>query len=260
MLSVIKVGGKLVDDPSSLATLARGVMAVEGRVVLVHGGGPEITLWQERLGIPVEWKDGLRVTSRAGMQVTAMVLSGWMNKRLVSSILTERGRAIGISGEDGIMEALRKKGGALGEVGEVAAVDIRPLAALLESGMIPVVSPVSRGPEGGPLNVNGDEAAIALASALGADRLLLLSDVPGVLVEGSVMSEIDAERAAELTASGAIHGGMQVKVEMALNAARLGMEVRIGDGTLLTEPGGGTCVHHVRLASLVGGPVLGARA
>ncbi|MEX0980133.1 MAG: acetylglutamate kinase [Gemmatimonadota bacterium] len=259
MLTVVKVGGKLVDDPESLAALARGLVALEGSVVVVHGGGPEITAWQERLGIPVEWNEGLRVTTPPGMQVTAMVLSGWMNKRLVAALLDAEGRAVGISGEDGrLMEAERKRDGALGEVGQVVAIDIRPIEVLLHGGMIPVVSPVSRGPEGAPLNVNGDEAAIALAGSLGADRLLLLSDVPGVLVDDEALESIDAERAAELVASGAVTGGMQVKVEMALEAARQGVDVRIGNRTLLDDPEGGTCIRvNGSTATLAEGPSVG---
>jgi acetylglutamate kinase len=260
VLTVVKVGGKLVDDPESLAALARGLVALEGSLVVVHGGGPEITAWQERLGIPVEWNEGLRVTTPSGMQVTAMVLSGWMNKRLVAALLDAEGRAVGISGEDGrLMEAERKRDGALGEVGQVVAIDIRPIEALLHGGMIPVVSPVSRGPEGAPLNVNGDEAAIALAGSLGADRLLLLSDVPGVLVDDEALESIDAELAAEFVASGAVTGGMQVKVEMALEAARQGVEVRIGNRTLLDDPEGGTCIRVGRSsATLAGGPSAGS--
>lgn len=255
MLTVVKIGGKLVDDPEGAAALARQLVAFPGSVVVVHGGGPEITAWQERLGIPVEWKDGLRVTSRSGMQVTAMVLSGWMNKRLVAAILDAGGRAVGLSGEDGaLIEADRKGGGELGEVGRVTAVDIRPVEAILDGGMIPVVSPVSRGPEGAPLNVNGDEAAIALAAALGADRLLLLSDVPGVLVEDEPLKEIDPALASDLVASGAIAGGMQVKVSMAFEVARRGVHVRIGNSSLLTSPTAGTHVEvPQRLALRVAG-------
>ena len=131
MLTVIKVGGTVASAPDTLAALATAVAAVPGARVLVHGGGPEITAWQERLGLPVEWRDGLRITTPAAVQVTAMVLSGWVNKRVVAALVGAGEDAVGLSGEDGgLLKALRKDGGRLGEVGEVAEVDARPLRAL----------------------------------------------------------------------------------------------------------------------------------
>lgn len=235
MLTVVKVGGAVAGSPAELAALAASVRALPGARVVVHGGGAEITAWQEKLGLPVEWRDGLRVTTPAGMQVTAMVLSGWVNKRVVAALIDTGERAVGLSGEDGaLLTAERKDGGKLGEVGEITGVDARPLQALLDGGMLPVVSPVSRGPAGVPLNVNADEAAIALAVGLRADRLLLVSDVPGVLMDGKPLERITAAAAADLLASGVVKGGMGVKVRQALEAARKGVEVRIGDGSLLT--------------------------
>ena len=175
MLTVVKVGGAVAGAPAEVAAFASAVAALPGSRVVVHGGGTEITAWQERLGLPVEWKDGLRVTTPAAMQVTAMVLSGLVNKRLAAALIDAGELAVGISGEDGgLVRALRRDGGRLGEVGEVAGVDPRPLCALLDAGILPVVSPVSRGPGGAPLNVNADEAAIALAVGLAANRLLLV--------------------------------------------------------------------------------------
>ena len=243
MLTVIKVGGAVASAPDALAALATAVAAVPGARVLVHGGGPEITAWQERLGLPVEWRDGLRITTPAAVQVTAMVLSGWVNKRVVAALVGAGEDAVGLSGEDGgLLKALRKDGGRLGEVGEVAEVDARPLRALLDAGLLPVVSPVSRGPEGVPLNVNADEAAIALAAALTADRLLLVSDVAGVLVDGRPLARITRAVAEELLARDVVQGGMAVKVRQALGAARAGVEVRIGDGAILADGLAGTRV------------------
>ena len=243
MLTVIKVGGAVASAPDALAALATAVAAVPGARVLVHGGGPEITAWQERLGLPVEWRDGLRITTPAAVQVTAMVLSGWVNKRVVAALVGAGEDAVGLSGEDGgLLKALRKDGGRLGEVGEVAEVDARPLRALLDAGLLPVVSPVSRGPEGVPLNVNADEAAIALAAALTADRLLLVSDVAGVLVDGRPLGRITRAVAEELLARDVVQGGMAVKVRQALGAARAGVEVRIGDGAILADGLAGTRV------------------
>lgn len=235
--TVVKVGGALAGDVAALEGLARDVAALDGPVVVVHGGGAEVTAWQERLGLEVRWEDGLRVTTPEGARITAMVLSGWTNKRIVSALLSAGTPAAGLSGEDGLLRAVRKDGGRLGEVGEIVEVRATALHALLGAGIVPVVSPVSRGPAGEPLNVNADEAAIALAGALGAERLLLCSDVPGVLVDGRVLPSLDIREAKALLATGAIHGGMAVKVRQALLAVAEGVEVSIGDGGLLRKGG-----------------------
>jgi acetylglutamate kinase len=243
VLTVVKVGGAVAGAPSELAALASSVAGIAGARVVVHGGGAEITAWQKRLDLPVEWRDGLRVTTPEAIKVTAMVLSGWVNKRVVAALIDAGEIAVGISGEDGgLLRAVRREGGKLGEVGEITAVEPRVLRALLAAGLLPVVSPVSRGPEGAPLNVNADEAAIALAVGLAADRLLLVSDVPGVLVDGAALPRVTASGAAELLERGVATGGMAVKMRQALEAARAGVEVRIGDGALLTDAGAGTCV------------------
>lgn len=243
MLTVVKLGGKPAGSPEGLQALVQEIGDLSGDVVVVHGGGADITRWQERLALPVEWRGGLRVTTPEAMQVTAMVLSGWINKRVVSAFVASGRRAVGLSGEDaGIFRAERKDGGRLGEVGSVTSVDPSAVLALLGAGFLPVISPVSRGPAGEPLNVNADESAIALAGALRAERLLLLSDVPGVLSGGRVICEMGPGEVSDLVESGVASGGMRVKVEMALEAARRGVEVRIGDHTLLTHPSSGTRV------------------
>ncbi len=241
MLTVVKVGGAVAGAPADLTTLCAAIAAMPGERVVVHGGGSEITAWQERLGLEVEWLDGLRVTTPEAMKVTAMVLSGWVNKRVVAGLIDAGQLAVGLSGEDGgLLRAQRREGGKLGEVGEVTGVDPRPLRALLGGGMLPVVSPVSRGPGGTPLNVNADEAAIALAVGLTADRLLLVSDVPGVLVNGAPVPRITAAAASDLLVREVVKGGMAVKVRQALAAAHGGVEVRIGDGGLLADDAAGT--------------------
>jgi acetylglutamate kinase len=241
MLTVVKVGGSLMKDASALGEVARALAALPGRTVVVHGGGPEITQWQERLGLSVEWRDGLRVTSLESVQVASMVLTGWVNKRIVSALARAGQLALGVSGEDGrLIEAVRKEGGRLGEVGEVARVNHALLRTLIAAGTTPVISPISSGPEGVPLNVNADEAAIAVAAALPASRLLLVSDVPGVLVDGQVVSTLTAADAERLIRAGAATGGMVVKLRQALVAARAGVEVRIGGGEILTDPAAGT--------------------
>ncbi len=250
MLTVAKVGGAALAGPGTQATLAGALARVPGPLVVVHGGGPEISAWQTRLGLPVRWDRGLRVTSPEVMQVAAMVLSGWVNKRLVAALLAEGLPAVGLSGEDGaLLTATPAAGGRLGRVGEVAAVDVRPVQALLAAGLVPVVSPVSRGSDGEPMNVNADEAAAALAGALGAARLLLVSDVPGVLVEGAVVPTLDGTEAAALLASGAAARGMAVKLRHALGAAAAGVDVTVGGEAILTDPAAGT---RVRRAAAVG--------
>jgi len=241
VLTVVKIGGALLRGESALPGVARSISALPGKAVVVHGGGPEITSWQERLGLPVEWRDGLRVTSAASVQVAAMVLTGWVNKRIVSALLDVGHLALGLSGEDGrLIEAVRKEGGRLGEVGEVATVNAALLRSLLSAGITPVLSPISRGPGGVPLNVNADEVAIAVAAALPATRLLLVSDVPGVLSDGVVIARLTAADAEDMVQSGAVSGGMMVKVRQALVAASAGVEVRIGGGDLLDDPEAGT--------------------
>jgi acetylglutamate kinase len=241
MLTVVKVGGSLLKEGSSLPAVARALSELPGRTVVVHGGGPEITHWQERLGLSVEWRDGLRVTTAESVQVASMVLTGWMNKRIVSALIGAGQVALGVSGEDGgLLEAERKEGGRLGEVGEVVAVNQMLLRALLAAGVTPVISPISRGPGGVPLNVNADEAAIAVAAALPASRLLLVSDVPGVLVDGRVVSRLSAADAEQLIQRGAATGGMVVKIRQALVAAHAGVEVRIGGGEILSDESSGT--------------------
>jgi acetylglutamate kinase len=208
VLTVVKVGGALLRDDASLPQVARALAELPGHTVVVHGGGPEITRWQERLGLEVEWRDGLRVTTPESVQIASMVLTGWINKRIVSALVGAGLIAAGVSGEDGaLLQAERKEGGRLGEVGEVALVNPKILRAMLDAGITPVVSPISRGPNGVPLNVNADEAAIAVAAALPATRLLLVSDVPGVLVNGRVEPQITAAEAESLIQSGGAPGG-----------------------------------------------------
>lgn len=241
-LVVVKVGGRTVSDAGSLAALARALLALP-RAVVVHGGGDEVTALQRRLGLEPEWRDGLRVTTAASLDVVGMVLSGRINKRVVRSLLDGGVPAAGISGEDGgLLVAEPVRGGALGRVGAVVAVDPTLPRALVAAGLIPVISPVSRGTDGAPLNVNADDAAAALAGALGAERLLLVSDVPGVRADtGPVpeLPELTERAAAAALASGAIDGGMAPKVRAGLMAVAGGVaDVRIGDLSLLTGAAG----------------------
>ncbi len=235
MLTVVKIGGAWLEAGGD-ATAFRALADLPGELVVVHGGGKEISRWLERAGVPVEWFEGLRVTRGDGLQLTAMVLSGWVNKRVVEAMDRAGRPAVGISGEDGrLLRAEPLDQDRLGEVGRVVAVDPGVIRALLAAGYSPVISPVSAGGDGGrPFNVNADEAAIHVARGVEANRLLLISDVPGVLAEGELLSEVDEAIAAELARRAVLLGGMRVKVEQALEVARTGVEVRIGDASLLT--------------------------
>lgn len=233
-LTVVKVGGATVDDPTVWSALARAV-AAGGSWLVVHGGGAELTGWQRRLGLRSEWRDGLRVTTDADMDVVVMVLSGRVNKRVVAALLGAGCSAAGISGEDdGLLRAAPLTD--LGRAGRVACVKPGLLRTLLSAGIVPVVSPVSRGPDGRPVNVNADDAASALAVALSADRLFFLSDISAVRVGEQDLAELDGASAAAALADGTIGGGMAPKVRAALRAAEAGVpDVRIGAAGLLSE-------------------------
>ncbi len=241
MLNVVKLGGAAAADSEALCRTAGRIVALPGRSVVVHGGGAEISSWQERLGMPVTWRDGLRVTTPEALQVTAMVLSGWMNKRVVQAFTDLDARAVGISGEDGrLLEAAYAQGGALGEVGEIVRVRPELVEALLAQDFLPVVSPLSRGPGGAPLNVNADEAALHLAASMGATRIYLISDVPGVQVGGSVVATLAPSEARRLLDDHTATGGMAVKLRQALIAADMGVDVAIGGPSLLDDVDSGT--------------------
>jgi acetylglutamate kinase len=238
MLTVVKIGGAWLEQGPAASSF-RDLADLPGQLVVVHGGGKEISRWMERTGLPIEWRDGLRVTRGDSLQLTAMALSGWVNKRVVESLDRAGRPALGISGEDGgLLRADPLDPERFGEVGRVVSVDARPLRAILAGGFTPVVSPLSRGAVGRPLNVNADEAAIRIATAVRANRLLLLSDVPGVLAQGALVPSLDRATAAGMVETGSLVGGMRVKVEQALEAAEAGVEVRIGDEGLLHGEGG----------------------
>jgi acetylglutamate kinase len=243
-VTVIKVGGNEVDDGEWLARLAGAVAGRAGRTVLVHGGGKEVTALQRALGAEPEWRDGLRVTGDEGMRAVAMVLSGLVNKRIASALLTAGVDALGISGEDG---ALLEAEVALGRTGEVRRVRSALLHGLLAQGLVPVVSPVSRGPDGRALNVNADDAAAAVAAAMEAGELLFVSNVPGVLAGGEVVAAIGACEVEALIADGTAAGGMAPKLRAAARAAAGGVaRVRIGGVEMLGDEAAGTRVHAAR--------------
>jgi acetylglutamate kinase len=242
-ITVVKVGGHEVDDPAWLERMAMTVANRPGATVVIHGGGKEVSALQRTMGAEPEWRDGLRVTTPDTMRAVAMVLSGIVNKRIVSALLTAGADAAGISGEDGaLLKARFSHGGALGRTGEIEEVRTELLLGWIDAGIVPVVSPVSRGPDGGALNVNADDAAAAVAAALGADELLFVSNVAGVLADGSLIGSIDSDDVERLIGDGTASGGMAPKLRSAARAASAVGRVRIGGLEMLEDTDAGTRV------------------
>ena len=225
------------------------------KVVLVHGGGPEISETMQRLGKKSEFVDGLRVTDRETVDIVQMVLAGKINKTLVNLLEMKGGRAMGLSGMDGRLIEARMKDERLGYVGEITEVNIKPVTDLLEKGYIPVISTLGCDREGNTDNINGDTAAARVAGALGAERLIMLSDIPGLLRDkddpATLIPELTIQEAAKLRNEGVISGGMIPKVECCVDAIRAGVrKVIIMDGRvphsilmeILTDEGAGTMV------------------
>lgn len=219
---VYKVGGPALEDPSLVGPLAREVSRGEGRVILVHGGGRQIEKMLAALHIESRFVDGRRATSPEAMEVVEMVLSAAMNKGLAAGLTRSGVPAVGLSGRDAGMIRVRFEPG-LGRVGTPAAVDTRLVEAAWTAGLVPVVSPVSAGPDYEAVNVNADEAALGLASALGARSLVYLSDVDGVRIGETTVPTLTAAEAARSIEDGTIAGGMALKVRVALDAARAGV-------------------------------------
>ena len=260
---VIKYGGHAMGDEDAARQFARDVVLLEQTAVnpvVVHGGGPQIETMLKRLGIKSQFAAGLRVTDAATIEVVEMVLAGSINKQIVSHINQAGGKAVGLCGKDGGMVTARKvspQGGAgaadLGFVGEPEKVDTMVLNQILGRELIPVLAPVAAGKNGETFNVNADVFAGYIAGALKAKRLLLLTDVPGVLDKSKKLIErLSVNDARKLIADGTISGGMIPKVETCINALDLGVEgVAIVDGRvphavlleLFTDHGAGTLIH-----------------
>lgn len=246
---VLKVGGNELDDPDFLLGLVNAVAAVrrEGHhPVIVHGGGKAVTDLQARLGLPEQRVEGLRVTDNASMDVVEMVLSGLINKRIVRALVNAGMRAAGVSGvDDGAIyvEKLWHPLGDLGRVGEVQDVDDHLLLALLDAGILPVVSPVSFGAlDALSYNVNADHAATAIAAKLGAIKLVFISNVPGILVAGRVVRAVTADQAEQWIDEGIIFGGMIPKVRSAVDAVRNGVAQAVITNLAGIQDGAGTGV------------------
>lgn len=244
MRRVIKIGGRAQSDPTLIAQLA----AASGRgqsLVIVHGGGDEVSALQRRLGLEPQFRGGRRVTSVEDLELVRMVLSGATNKRLVAQLLSAGVRAVGLSGEDAGLLTARITDPDFGRVGGAMTAHPELLTHLWSGGFIPVVSPLGRDADdlqGGGLNVNGDDAAAAIAAAIGADEMLLVADVAGVLDDaGAVIAELDGPAAQSLVARGVAKGGMAAKLEAGALALRGGVRrVRIGDLRAITDAAAGT--------------------
>ena len=225
------------------------------KVVLVHGGGPEISDIMKRLGKKAEFVNGLRVTDKETVDIVQMVLAGKVNKTLVNLLNMKGGRAVGVSGIDGGIIEATMKDEALGYVGEITKIRTKPILDLLENGYIPVVSTVAGDKQGNTYNINGDTAAAHIAGALNAERLIMMTDIAGVLMDkddpSTLIPHITVEEAKGLYDSGVISGGMIPKVDCCIEALEHGVEnVIIMDGRiphsilmeLLTDEGAGTMV------------------
>ncbi len=225
------------------------------KVVLVHGGGPEITDIMNKLGKEPEFVDGLRVTDKESVDIVQMVLAGKVNKTLVNMLEMKGGKAMGISGMDGRLIEAEVKDERLGYVGSITKINIEPVTDLLEKGYIPVVSTVGCDEDGNTYNINGDTAAAYIAGALNAERLIMMTDIAGVLQDkddpDTLIPEIPVSKIEKLYKDGVVTGGMIPKVECCVKAIEAGVKnVVIMDGRvphsilmeLLTDEGAGTMV------------------
>ena len=266
---VVKYGGHAMGAEQMARDFSRDIVLLEQLAinpVVVHGGGPQIGAMLEKLGIRSQFSDGLRVTDAKTVEVVEMVLAGSINKQLVGYINDAGGKGIGLTGKDGNLVRARKLARAvvdpgsnlekvidLGFVGEPEKVDVTVLTQILGRELIPVLAPVAGGADGVTYNINADTFAGAIAGALKAKRLLLLTDVPGVLDKSKqLIQELSTDDVRRLIADGTISGGMIPKVETCIEALELGVEgVVILDGKvphavlleLLTDHGAGTLIH-----------------
>ncbi len=255
---VIKYGGHAMVDHELRASFALDIVLLKHigvRPVIVHGGGPQIAIALERLGIESTFVDGLRVTDADTMEVVEMVLGGEVNREIVELVQQGGGRAIGLTGSDGGMIRVRRKqvdGHDLGRVGEIVSVDSTPISAMAEAGFVPVVAPIGADEHGLSYNVNADEVAGGIARALGAEKLILLTDIEGVRDErGLLISQFSVVEARKYIAEGTIRDGMIPKVNCCIDALAAGvprahiLDGRVQHAVLLeifTDSGVGTLV------------------
>ncbi|MBR2635234.1 MAG: acetylglutamate kinase [Clostridia bacterium] len=255
---VVKYGGNAMIDENLKMQVMEDVALlwlIGVKIVLVHGGGPEISEMMEKLGKKAVFEDGLRVTDKETVDIVQMVLAGKVNKTLVNLIESKGGRAMGISGMDGRLIEAKIKDERLGYVGKITKVNTRPITDLLEKNYIPVISTIGCDREGNSYNINGDTAAAHIAGALGAERLIMMTDIAGILKDredpSSLIHYVSIKEAQTLKEQGIVSGGMIPKVECCIEAIREGVKnVVIMDGRvphsilmeLLTDEGAGTMV------------------
>ena len=241
---VIKLGGRVQSAPDLMQRLHAAATITP--LVIVHGGGDEVTALQRQMGVEPVFIHGRRVTRAEDLDAVRMVLSGTVNKRLVSQALTAGLRAVGISGEDANLLTARVTDPTYGRVGREVRADTTILRDLLKAGWTPFVSPLARdreSPDGAGLNVNGDDAAAAIAESFGADELCFVSDVPGVMEQGSTLSQLDRAAIDDLVARGVAQGGMRAKLEAALVTLGTGVQrVRITDIAGIIDSTAGTTI------------------
>ncbi len=255
---VVKYGGNAMINENLKQQVMEDIVLlwlIGVKIVLVHGGGPEINELMDKLGKKPEFVDGLRVTDKETVDIVQMVLAGKVNKTLVNLLEMKGGRAMGISGMDGRLIEAKVKNEKLGYVGQITNVNIQPVKDLLENGYIPVISTIGCDREGNAYNINGDTAAAFIAGALGAERLIMMTDIAGILRDkddpSTIIPTITLSDAEHLQEQGIISGGMIPKVDCCIEAIHEGVQsVIIMDGRvphsilmeLLTDEGAGTMV------------------
>ncbi|MBR4110012.1 MAG: acetylglutamate kinase [Oscillospiraceae bacterium] len=255
---VIKYGGNAMINPQLKQQVMEDIALlwlIGVKVVLIHGGGPEISETMEKLGKKAVFVDGLRVTDKETVDIVQMVLAGKVNKTLVNLIQMKGGHAVGLSGIDGGIIEATTKNEALGFVGQITKIRTQPITDLLEKNYIPVISTVASDRQGNVYNINGDTAAAHIAGALGAERMIMMTDIAGILRDkddaSTLIPHITVNEAKKLYVEGVISGGMIPKVDCCIEALEHGVEnVVIMDGRiphsilmeLLTDEGAGTMV------------------
>ena len=255
---VIKYGGNAMINEELKRQVMEDIVLlwlIGVKVVLVHGGGPEITETMARLGKQAKFVDGLRVTDKETVDIVQMVLAGKVNKTLVNLLESKGGKAMGISGMDGMLIEAQMKDERLGFVGKITNVNIAPVNDLLEKGYIPVISTIGCDKEGNVYNINGDTAAAFVAGALGAKRLIMMTDIAGILKDkddpSTLIPSVTIKEAEQLKKDGIVSGGMIPKVDCCIEAISHGVKkVIIMDGRvphsilmeILTDEGAGTMV------------------
>lgn len=253
---VIKYGGAAMIEEDLKIHFAQDIVLLQSlgmRPVIVHGGGPEVSRAMEQLGQKVSFIDGLRVTSAENMKVAEMVLSGTINKEIIAHLNTFEGKAVGVSGKDGhLIEAHKKEhaGGVdLGYVGKIKKTNPELLHILLDKDFLPVISPIGLGVDGTTYNLNADTVASYIAVALKAHKIIFMTDVNGIMIDGNLQSELKSEEVRQFLENGIIHGGMVPKAEAVLHSVASGVpSAHIINGTdphsviaeLFTDKGIGT--------------------